>query len=112
MNVPVEKLFLCPGCRALKGEIPMAGGQPICATYACAVNDRKVEFCYQCADFPCPKLAPCADRAAEIPHNTKIYHLVLLQKLGVDAWLEKYPAMMKQYQRGKKPKPGDSIQTQ
>ena len=111
-GIPVEKVFLCDGCRALKGEVPMAGGDPACETYACAVDDKKVEFCYECEDFPCPKLAPCADRAQELPHNTKVYHLTLLQKLGVDAWLEQYPVLIKQYQRGKKPKPGGNIQIQ
>jgi outer membrane PBP1 activator LpoA protein len=93
------------------GRVKMAGGEPVCDTYACAVNDKKVEFCYQCEDFPCLKLAPCADRAQETPHhNNKVYSLVRLQKLGIDAWLEKYPNMLRQYREGKKPKIGGDIQ--
>ncbi len=108
-GVPVEKVFLCAGCRPLQGRVSVAGG-PVCDTYACAVGDKKVEFCYECKDFPCLKLAPCADRAQEIPHNTKVYSLLWLQKLGIDAWLERYPSVLRQYLRGKKPKAGGDIQ--
>ena len=109
-GIAVEEVFVCDGCRPLGGKIPMAGGELVCDTYACAVDDKKIEFCYECADFPCLKLAPCADRAQELPHNTKVYNLLLLQKDGIDAWIEKYPSLTKQYRRGKKPKPGGDIQ--
>jgi hypothetical protein len=109
-GLPVEKVLVCAGCRLAKGNVKVAGGTPICDTYACAVNDKKVEFCYQCEDFPCLKLAPCADRAQVIPHNTKVYNLVLLQKLGVDAWLDRYESSLRQYLQGKKPRPGGEIQ--
>ena len=109
-GIPVEEIVLCEGCRPLRGQVPVSGGEPVCDTYACAVNGKKVEFCYECEDFPCLKLAPCADRAQEIPHNTKIYNLLWLQKLGVDAWLEKYPSLMRQYLRGKKPRADGDIQ--
>ena len=110
LSVPVEKVPLCAGCKVSKGIISVSGGEPVCDTYACAVNEKGVEFCYECEDFPCLKLAPCADRAGEIPHNTKIYALVLLQKLGIDAWIERYESRWKQYLRGKKPKAGGDIQ--
>ena len=109
-GIPVEEVFVCAGCRPMRGRVRAAGGEPICDTYACAANDKKVEFCYECEDFPCLKLAPCADRAQEIPHNTKVYNLVLLKKLGVDPWLKKYESLMRQYRRGKKPKSGSDIQ--
>ena len=109
-GIPVKKVPVCIGCKPAKGDIKVAGGTTTCDTYACAVNDKKVEFCYQCQDFPCLKLAPCADRAQEIPHNTKVYSLILLQKLGVDAWLEGYDSRFRQYMRGKKPRPGGDIQ--
>ena len=109
-GIPVEKLPLCAGCKPTKGSVPVSGGDHICETYACAVNDKKVEFCYQCEDFPCLKLAPCADRAQEIPHNTKVYNLILLQKLGIDAWIERYPSLRKQYREGRKPRAGGDIQ--
>jgi len=108
--VPYIELVLCAGCRPSRGLVPASGGEPICDTYDCAVNVKKVEFCYECDDFPCLKLAPCADRAQEIPHNAKVYHLILLQKLGIDAWLERYGSLLRQYLRGKKPRAGGDIQ--
>ena len=109
-GIPPEKVLVCAGCRPSRGLIPVLGLESVCETYSCAVNDRKVEFCYECEDFPCLKLAPCADRAQEIPHNTKVYNLIWLQKLGVDAWLERYSGLFRQYLRGKKPNAGGDIQ--
>lgn len=109
-GVTTEQVFLCAGCRPARGRIPGVGSGPVCDTYACAVDSKKVEFCYECPDFPCLKLAPCADRAQEIPHNNKVYFLLLLQKEGIDSWLEKYPDRMRQYRRGKKPQAGGEIE--
>lgn len=109
-GIPVEKVLVCAGCRPLQGLIPVLGLDLACETYTCAANDKKVEFCYECGDLPCLKLAPCADRAQEIPHNIKIYNLIWLQKLGIDAWLERYAGLFRQYMRGKKPRAGGDIQ--
>ena len=73
------------------------------------MNERGVEFCFQCADFPCLKLAPCADRANVIPHNQKVYNLVLMQKLGVKDWAEQARDIWSRYFRGKKPFGGSEI---
>ena len=81
LGLPIEAC-ICPGCRAQEGYIGVMG-EPICETYDCCVNKNRLDFCYQCPDFPCSQLAPCADRAAEILHNTKIYNLLLIQKGGV-----------------------------
>lgn len=108
-GVPVEELYVCAGCQPMRGRVKISGGEPVCETYACAVN-KKLEFCYECADFPCSKLAPCADRANETPHNIKVYSLLLLQRLGIDAWLKRYPTLLRQYRQGKKTKPGSVIQ--
>lgn len=64
------KLELCAGCKTLEGKVPVLNS-PVCAPYTC-VTSKNLEFCYECPDFPCLKLAPCTDRASEIPHNTKI----------------------------------------
>jgi len=109
-GIPAEDVFVCKGCRAMKGIIAISSGETACETYTCAMNDKKVEFCYECADFPCLKLAPCADRTQELPHNTKVYNLVLLQKNGIDSFIEKYRERIRQYRRGKKPRPGGDIQ--
>ncbi len=107
-GIPLDKVVVCAGCRQLRGKVKVAGGDPICHTYACAVNDRNLEFCYECDNFPCANLLPCADRSREIPHNLKVYNLVRLQKEGVDAWLEHYPDRLRRYFQGKKSKPGSA----
>lgn len=109
-GIPVEKVLLCAGCRPARGKVSVSGGKPVCDTYACAIDDKKVEFCYECEDFPCLRLAPCADRAQELPHNTKVYQLVLLQKEGFDSFIQNYRTRIRQYRQGKKPKPGGDIQ--
>jgi hypothetical protein len=110
MGVPADKVVPCDGCRPSKGVISALGETAVCDTYSCAVNEKEVEFCYQCGDFPCLKLAPCSDRAQELPHNTKVYNLLMLQKLGVNDWVERYPRFLQQYLQGKKPRPGSDIQ--
>jgi hypothetical protein len=109
-GVPVEEIYVCAGCRPMRGRVKMAGGEPVCDTYACAVDDKKLEFCYQCDEFPCLKLAPCLDWAQVSPHNTKMFSLILLKKLGIDALIEKYPDILRKYRQGKKPKLGGDIQ--
>jgi hypothetical protein len=70
----------CQGCRPLEGKPAwcrkvnqsqvvkdirktphdsLADGG-LCATYACSV-EHGVDFCYECPEFPCVKLQPCAD---------------------------------------------------
>lgn len=107
-GVSVDKVPTCYGCRAEKGEMSFIG-EPVCSTYKC-ITEKGLHFCYECADFPCLKLAPCADRAQEIPHNTKIYNLLLIQKQGLENWAKNAETSRRQYFRGKKPRPGAEIQ--
>jgi hypothetical protein len=109
-KIPPDKFMTCAGCRPLEGLIKPIGEMAVCDTYTCATGDKKVEFCYQCEDFPCLKLAPCVNRSQELPHNSKIYNLLRLKKLGVKDWLEKYASQMMRYWQGKKPRPGSDIQ--
>ncbi|MGA7677494.1 MAG: DUF3795 domain-containing protein [Dehalococcoidia bacterium] len=106
-DIPVERVS-CRGCRAEKGRIKLMG-EPVCPTYTCCVEQKGLQFCYECADFPCLKLAPCADKAQLLPHNTKVYNLVLLQKLGLEKWLQMAPQLWSQYFRGKKERGGDNL---
>ncbi len=79
----------CEGCRAIKGDclflrtLKVADGP--CAIHECAAA-KAVEFCHECADFPCPLLQPLADGALNTPHNLKVYNLCLIRKLGVEEW--------------------------
>jgi len=107
MGIPVERVN-CRGCKAEKGLIKVMGG-PVCPTYQC-IEQKGLQFCYECGEFPCLKLAPCADKAQSLPHNTKIYNLVLLQKLGFDKWLPVAQQTWRQYFGGKKERGGDELQ--
>lgn len=100
---------ICWGCRAQKGHIAVMG-EPVCETYDCCVNKKGFDFCYHCSDFPCSKLAPCADRAAEIPHNTKIYNLLLIQKEGIENLAKNADNLWRQYFQGRKIRAGSEPQ--
>lgn len=78
--------YMCKGCRNNDGfcpglEILKIDGH--CKLYAC-VKDKNVEFCFECNEFPCPKLQPVADRAERVPHALKIFNLYMIQKMGVE----------------------------
>lgn len=84
--------FECPGCRINKGYCPGLEILKIdghCKLYAC-VKDKNVEFCFECNEFPCPKLQPLADRAERVPHALKIFNLCMIQKMGVEKWAKEH----------------------
>jgi len=78
-----QEMISCKGCHDEGGKcahLPMP-----CRVYPCA-KGKGVEFCYECSDFPCDYLHPYADRAEMLPHNTKVFNLCLMKKMGLDAW--------------------------
>jgi hypothetical protein len=77
------KKAVCKGCRNQKGNIPLAPMK--CNVYPC-VEKKNISFCYECPDFPCDYLHPYADQAAKVPHNTKVFNLCLIRKLGLEVW--------------------------
>jgi hypothetical protein len=84
MGIPFEKA-VCKGCRREKGQCPVI---PVhCHVYPCA-EEKGVEFCCDCKDFPCDYLHPYADQAANLPHNTKVFNLCLIKKMGLEAWAD------------------------
>lgn len=88
----------CPGCRPSKGRVQFVEG--ICETYAC-ISGRGHDFCFECAEFPCQKLNPAADRAGELPHNIKLFALCYIRQHGVDKWKEKTAQVKQIYFRGR-----------
>ena len=107
LDIPPEQVN-CLGCRVVKGHTKIMG-EPVCPTYHCCIEQKRLQFCYQCGDFPCLKLAPCADKANMMPHNSKVYNLVLLQKLGVEKCQNMAPQLWRQYFNGKKERGGDEL---
>ena len=98
-GVPVESV-VCRGCREEGGTIPFLGMSEPCNTYRCAAG-RDVAFCCDCPDFPCDNLHPYADRASQVPHNTKVFNLCLIKRMGLQAWAESKAKSVKQtYYKG------------
>lgn len=88
----------CPGCRAIQGNCPVIPSQ--CETYICA-SRNKVDFCYQCSDFPCAKLNPASDRANILPHNLKVFNLCYIKEKGLNKFIEEAPGIQERYYSGK-----------
>lgn len=96
LGIPEEKAS-CGGCRNLGGEIAFLGMTEPCHVYRCA-GKKGLQFCYECGDFPCDHLHPYADKASEVPHNTKVFNLCLIKKMGLESWAEhKAKAVKKTY---------------
>ncbi|HEX2952614.1 MAG TPA: DUF3795 domain-containing protein [Bacillota bacterium] len=73
---------VCRGCRDQKGcRLHFSA----CATLDC-VKLKNVKFCFECGEFPCPKLQPASDGAARFPHNMKVYNLCRMKQIGVERW--------------------------
>jgi len=64
----------CPGCRA-------GGGYPQCPIRACA-QERGLELCSECPDFPCPRI-----QALNAIYPTLISDNRRLQAVGLEQWL-------------------------
>ncbi len=72
----------CKGCRGENGKcahLPME-----CRVYKC-IENTEMKTCAECRDFPCDFLHPYRDQA-EKWHNTKVYNLCLIKKLGLEKW--------------------------
>ena len=122
MNAPVEKIS-CPGCRPAAGSpTPLrqpslfrpgtesaqtnggarsaAGALPVCSTYACA-ESQGVHTCAECPTLPCERLAPSHERAERLPHNTKLFSLLVLRRDGYERWAQYYPRLQQLYFKGR-----------
>jgi hypothetical protein len=97
---------LCPGCRPNEGKI----GKAQCQTYDCCLNKKNLDFCYECDEFPCLKLAPVSYCAEIRRHNTKIYNLLMLKKLGLAEYIQQSGEMHIRWARGKTSPPGSDVQ--
>lgn len=97
-GVPAEKA-VCKGCRNEHGKCPILPVE--CHVFPCA-EKKGVKFCFECQDFPCDHLQPYADKAHEVPHNTKVYNLCLIKKMGLESWAkDKAKSVKREYFSGK-----------
>jgi len=86
MGIPAEQAS-CQGCRNEKGTIPFLNMTEPCSIYKCTA-EKGIDFCCDCSDFPCDHLHPYADKASLLPHNTKVFNLCLIKKMGLETWAE------------------------
>ncbi|MGA1870165.1 MAG: DUF3795 domain-containing protein [bacterium] len=68
----------CKGCRPENGCKHL--GQP-CETLKC-IEDKGLEFCFECEEFPCVKLQPVKQGADIYPHNFKLFNLCRMKNSG------------------------------
>lgn len=96
-GIPKEKIP-CDGCRTVKGNCPVIPEK--CETYNC-VSGKKVDFCFDCSDFPCNMLQPSADRANILPHNLKVFNLCKIKSKGVEGFIKESSEIKLKYYKGK-----------
>jgi len=81
-NQPPETVR-CLGCRE-SGCLIIPGE---CATKSC-IASKKIDFCYQCDEFPCNRLHPCFDKSEKFPQNFKLFNLCRIRAVGLERWAE------------------------
>lgn len=100
LGIPEEEAS-CSGCRAQGGTIAFLKMAQPCNVYRC-ITGKGLAFCCDCDDFPCDYLHPYADRAAQVPHNTKVFNLCLIKRMGLEKWAKQKAASVKNtYFKGK-----------
>jgi hypothetical protein len=60
-----ERSMYCRGCRGDRS----VHWTPDCPVLICCVDEKGVEFCYQCDDFPCDQLTKWADQSEQHSHG-------------------------------------------
>jgi hypothetical protein len=99
MGIPQEEA-VCLGCRPQNGTIPFLKMSEPCQVYQC-IDKRNLDFCCDCSDFPCDHLHPYFDQSQR-PHNTKVFNLCLIKKMGLESWaMTKAKSVKDTYFKGK-----------
>jgi hypothetical protein len=84
-GIPFE-MAQCKGCHNEKGFIRAIGKTEPCATYEC-IKKKKINFCFECSDFPCNNLHPLLPKTVDYePNNIKVFNLCLIKKMGLEKW--------------------------
>ncbi len=95
---PGVQAYNCKGCRTHGGQIL---DFPVCKTFQC-ITEKGHEFCYECGDFPCEKLQTIINFEIFTPHNSKVYNLLMIKKLGLVKWNQICKKKLDLYYKGKK----------
>jgi len=91
----------CEGCRNKGGVVAFQKRTEPCNVYRCTA-EKGLTFCSECDEFPCDHLHPYAEMATVVPHNTKVFNLCLIKKMGHESWACDKAAKVKEvYYKGK-----------
>lgn len=94
-KIPAEKIS-CKGCSNGNRCLFLEVQDKRCKTLDC-INQKGVDYCFNCDTFPCEYLMPLANKADKFPQNMKLYNLCLMKKIGVEAWSEMAADIRKTY---------------
>ena len=53
------------------------------------IGEGKIQYCYECADFPCRRLKSLDKRYRERYHMSMVENLILIKEQGMEKFLEK-----------------------
>ncbi len=70
---------LCPGCGG--GE-----GNQSCKIARCSLGHGSVEYCFQCAEYPCEKYEHVDDFDSFITHRRRRADIEKARRIGIDAY--------------------------
>lgn len=90
-------LIPCDGCRTIEGDCPVIAGK--CATHEC-VTENELDFCFECDSFPCVMFNPARDKADILPHNLKVFNLGVIERLGLEEFIERSGTIREFYFNG------------
>ena len=84
----------CEGCGTVKGKPFWVKDyyREVCRLYDCAVNQKRLVHCGECAELPCALFLDSSDPSftpeqAEANRNTRIRELRIRKDVGNEAWL-------------------------
>jgi hypothetical protein len=86
LDVPFEQA-ICNGCRNENGRVACHNMTETCHVYKCT-EKKNIKFCCDCSDSRCNHLHSYADKASQRPHNTKVFNLCLIKKMGLESWAQ------------------------
>lgn len=72
----------CGGCRGPRDE----HWSPECEILLCCIDDKDLEFCYQCDEFVCEMLEEWAGKSER--YNEGVERLKEIKSVGLDEWLK------------------------
>lgn len=76
---PMQLGGYCPGC----GGGP--GNQP-CAIARCSLRHDRIEYCFLCPEFPCPRYQGIGEYDSFITHRHQLEDMARAREIGIEAY--------------------------